>query len=230
MAMGGKSPKSQQRARVFETYRGRGHRNNDLWLFYSVKTRRDWILNSHRKLIHWIRYLETDPRVTSFELVADNTISAYEPDQGDHYADVWLKDGSRERHLITARRPDRQLILDLSSVTSDEGAVYRNFDDNDLAPHAFVATRWMKAIAYATAIRDQEHAHVRTALAATFHSRGRGTLRDVLDVVEGLDPPVVIGMLVRAAILGAIELDVSARPFCMHTSWSVRAESRHVDA
>lgn len=229
MAIRGTSPKSQQRTRVFETYRGRGHRNNNLWLVYSVKTRRDWILNSDRKLIHWIRYLETDPRVTSFEFIADDTSAAYEPDCGDHYADVWLKNGNRERHLITASRPDRQLALDLPSVTPDGGAMCRNFGDDELAPHAFVATRWLKAIAYAAAIRDQEHAHVRTALAATFHSRAQGTLRDVLDVVEGLDPPVVIGMLVRTAILGAVELDLSARPLCMHTSWCVRAESRHVD-
>jgi hypothetical protein len=229
MAMRNISPKSQQRTRVFETYRGRGHRNNNLWLVYSVKTRRDWILNSDRKLIHWIRYLETDPRVTSFELITDDTSAAHEADCDDHYADVWLTNGSRERHQVTASRPGRQLVLDLPSATQD-GGVYKNFSEDELAPHAFIATRWLKAIAYAAAIREQEHAHVRTALAVTFHSRGQGTLRDVLADVEGFDPSVVMGMLVRAAILGIVELDLFDRPLCMHTSWRVRAKSHHVDA
>ncbi|MET3139971.1 hypothetical protein AAKU61_004355 [Undibacterium sp. GrIS 1.2] len=70
-----RSPKSLQRLRVFDAYRGRGHQNSNLWLVYSVKTQRDWILPSDRQLVHWIHYLETNPLVKWFDLAPEKNLS-----------------------------------------------------------------------------------------------------------------------------------------------------------
>lgn len=61
------SPKSQQRLRVMDVYRGRGHRNSNLWLGYSEKLDQDCIVTNDRELVHWIVFLEIDPTVKRFE-------------------------------------------------------------------------------------------------------------------------------------------------------------------
>jgi hypothetical protein len=62
---------SRQRARVLEAYRGRGHRNSNLWLVYSVKQDQDLLLHSDRSLVHWLTFLEGDPDVTGFAPIPD---------------------------------------------------------------------------------------------------------------------------------------------------------------
>jgi hypothetical protein len=45
---------SKQRTNVIRAYRSRGRANRNLWLVYSPKTDRGWILGSDRHLVHWI--------------------------------------------------------------------------------------------------------------------------------------------------------------------------------
>src|SRR5690606_23397495 len=66
---------SRQRARVLEAYRGRGHRNSNLWLVYSVKQDQDLLLHSDRSMVHWLTFLESDPDVTGFAPIPDELSS-----------------------------------------------------------------------------------------------------------------------------------------------------------
>ncbi len=75
MARVGKSPRSTLRRLIPDAYRARGHRVNNLWLVYSPKTDRDWLLPSDRQLVHWLVFLESNPEVLSFDLAPKPIIS-----------------------------------------------------------------------------------------------------------------------------------------------------------
>ena len=113
MANRSASLQSQQRLRVFDAYRGRGRRNNALWLVHSVKMDRDLIISSDRRFVHWLVFLEADPNVKSFESMppADRPVP-------DGSIEVNLVDGSQEKHLVFA---DNSTLDELRSLSREKG-------------------------------------------------------------------------------------------------------------
>lgn len=176
MAIGTVSPRSQQRARVFDAYRGRGRKNNNLWLVYSVKTKRDWILTSDRRLVHWLCYLESDQRVLSFDVPDHSSESA--EDNGSA-AEVTYRDGHHEHHIVRADDSSTEISGDISAAALRAHSV-RVFSDAELQPRVIVAMRWLKAIGYAAAIREYEHTPALIALLARIRSGNNGKVGDLV--------------------------------------------------
>lgn len=224
MAAKSASPSSQQRLRVFEAYRGRGKRTNDLWLVYSYKTDRDWILSSNRQLVHWLVFLESCPTVKSFDFVQNDALFLSESS-----VEVALTDGSIERHIIgTSDLNSLQGGRSTGSTHPKEQIKF--FADAELSPHVQLAMRWMKAMAFAAAIRDNEHSHVRLALVSLLQSKQKGVIGGIIDDLDGFDPALTYGMLVRLAVEGHLLLDLSRLGFCLSTPWQLPADHRHVVA
>lgn len=215
MAKGTATPRSQQRLRVFESYRGRGKRTNPLWLVYSVKTGRDWILSSDRHLVHWLVFLECEPRVKSFDLGEPPQVNI-----SDFKISVTLADGAEERHVVRSGTPSdsAQQVAELHA----DGTLCRAFSDIDLKPVVPYAMRWFKALAFAAALRDLALDPVRLALATHLHSERSGTIRHVVEAMNGFEETVVIGMLVRLAIEGHVTLDLTGAGLCYATEWHLR--------
>lgn len=92
------SPKSQQRLRVMDAYRGRGRRYSSLWLGYNEKLGQDCIVTNDRQLVHWIVFLEIDPMVKCFDLASQTT--AVEGDANVCDVEVTRIDNSREIHRV----------------------------------------------------------------------------------------------------------------------------------
>lgn len=223
MAKSSASPQSQQRLRVFDAYRGRGRRTNDLWLVYSVKTDRDWILSSNRQLVHWLVFLETAPSVKSFDF------SPTERETSDDVTvAVVLANGSKERHLVIADRAE--VLKDVNSEANDrQSEGFRIYSDIDLRPQVQLAMRWMKAIAFAAALRDKEHMPLRLALLPLLRSMECGLIGQLVEELSGFENSLVVGMLVRLAIEGHVKIDLLPFGFCSATPWAWQ-ESHHVDA
>ena len=208
------APRSQQRLRVFDAYRGRGARTNDLWLFYSVKTNRDWILSSNRQLVHWLVFLEADPSVKSFDFVPTE-------DQSLHEATVAVvrANGTRERHLVVADWIGRTERVQ-SPESEGQPEVVRVYTDIELRPQVQQAMRWLKAVAFAGALRDRESLQVRLALLPLLRGAEKGTVGWIAKELSGFDEPSIFGMLVRLAIEGHVSIDLSAYGFCAATPWA----------
>jgi hypothetical protein len=214
MGTGTASPRSQQRLRVFEAYRGRGKRTNPLWLVYSVKTGRDWILSSDRHLIHWLVHLETEPAVKSFDLGAPN-------DQGSEFEiSVTLTDGGQEMHVVRSGTPFGSTPR--TTVSETDGKLRRSFDDIDLKPVVSCAMHWFKALAFAAAVRDLSLEPVRLALVTHLHSEQAGTIHDLVAAMNEFEEPAVLGVLVRLAIEGHISLDMKEPGLSYATQWQLR--------
>lgn len=216
MAKSTASPRSQQRLRVFEAYRGRGKRTNPLWLVYSVKTGRDWILSSDRHLVHWLVFLETEPGIRSFDFGEEpqHQSTGFE-------ISVTLADGREERHVVksgTSLEDDPR-----STALQPDGKLRRSFDDNDLKPVVPYAMRWFKAIAFAAAIRDLSLAPVSLAIVHYLHSEQSGRLGSLLEALSEFEEPAVIGVLVRLAIDGHISLNLREAGISTLTQWQLRA-------
>ncbi len=217
MAIGTVSPRSQQRARVFDAYRGRGRKNNNLWLVYSVKTKRDWILTSDRRLVHWLCYLESDQSVISFDVPDHSSDRA--KDDGSA-AEVTYRDGHHEHHIVRAEDSSTEISRD---VTEDVAAPcthsVRVFSDAELQPKVVIAMRWLKAIGYAAAIRENEHTPALIALLARIRSGNNGKVGDLIGLLSDFDHSVVFGLLVRLAIEGDVILDFNDSGYCLMTRW-----------
>ncbi|HYD80316.1 MAG TPA: hypothetical protein VEC06_10945 [Paucimonas sp.] len=160
--MGAKSasPRSKQRLHIFDSYRGRGHRNNNLFLVYSIKTNRDWILPSDRQFVHWIHFLETNHQVKTFDLAPELVVSTDDKEvRGTELdAEVVLRDGTKEWHEVKSAESEietaRSQLLAQAAASSKEGVKYRVYTDRDLRPHVATSIRWLRAIAFAATLRD----------------------------------------------------------------------------
>lgn len=211
------SPKSQQRLRVLDAYRGQGHRNANLWLGYSVKTDRDWIVTNDRQYVHWIAILEADPTVKSFNLrpAVDDSASSFPERNPD--IEVHRTDGTTEVHRVVLASNSNIDLAKADGTFSDRKIIV--FQDADLKPKVRFAVRWAKVLGYAAVIRGQKHAPVHVALLAALTQRRAGRISEILDDLLGFDPPVVIGVLARLAIAGQVSLDLSSSGFCHSTTW-----------
>jgi hypothetical protein len=216
-----KGPRAIQRDNILHAYRSRGHRNNNLWLIYSYKTNRDWVLPSDRHLVHWLQFLETDKNVKSFELVPEYNVASRSGLSDDCTALIQLLDGSTLRHKLVGASPAAEKLDPLVSIQNerDTEPACLEFSDGDLRPHAKTAVRWLKALAYAAAIREQECSLSRLFLLSHIQRTGTGTVKNILDASVGHDAAALQGVLVRLAIEGVISLDLSTAGFNLMTRW-----------
>ncbi|EEF27458.1 conserved hypothetical protein, partial [Ricinus communis] len=219
---------SQQRTRVLDSYRSRGRANSNLWLVYSVKTDRDWILTSDRHFVHWIAFLETNPDVQSFEIEPNENLarSGNQIVPGRIDATARLIDGTLEQHQIGTLDPD--VISDQNPLQTGEGTCQpivrkRFFMDDDLRPRALEAMRWLKVICYGATIRGEQQIQATLAAVGRMQSIGRGTIADIIDSISEFDDQVIFGVIARAAIKGDIALDLTADGFTRASNWVWRA-------
>lgn len=218
---------SAQRARVFEAYRGRGRRTNQLWLVYSVKTNRDWILSSDRQFVHWLAFLEANPSVSAFDFpLATNKEFAKHC-----IVDVQMYDGSREQHKVYSGTLTPETYSSSGADNADtlnDSLKQKCFGDAELKPMVPFAMRWHKALSFAAILRGQEQVPSRIALVTAIKSRVSGTVKDLLADIGPFDEPVILGMLVRIAIEGVITLDLHSQGFCYSTPWQICEAFDHV--
>src|ERR1700761_2010929 len=136
---------SRQRANVLQAYRSRGRMNRNLWLVYSQKTNRDWILRSDRHLVHWVLSLETDPEVQTFQLEPSSPISSATKDvSADADAFVVRSDGTREHHKLLLGRPQEPTAGAQSHPENEDALPVRVFTEADLSSRGAEAMRWLK--------------------------------------------------------------------------------------
>lgn len=218
------SPRSQQRLRVFDAYRGRGRRTNALWLVYSVKTDQDLIFSSDRRFVHWLAFLEVDPLVKSFELTTSADASV--PDTS---IKVQLTNGGHETHLVCGGRSAGEEFSTLQGGEGQSGVV-KIFTDADLKPRVALAMRWHKALAFAAAIRNKEYAPLRLALVPLVRSIGKGTLGQILKELQGFEEAAILGMFVRLAVEGHVSIDLTGTRFNYATPWIWCEGDKHVVA
>jgi hypothetical protein len=227
MATSNPSPRSSLRNSLREIYRGRGHRNNNIWLVYSVKTDADWYIPSDRQLIHWLYFLEANSEILKFDLAPDPILShdLNEAKATELDAIAIRRDGGLEWHEVKAgkRKSDSehksQQVAQLLAAT-DAHATYRRFNDDDLKPKVRVGLRWHKAIGFAAAIRGQEHNSCRNELVLAMRDAQSGKLYQLLDRLAGHDPAIVLGVFVRLAIKeNLISMDLDKGTFGLQTNW-----------
>lgn len=221
---------------VMDAYRARGHRNNNLWLIYSPKMNADWLLPSDRQLVHWIHFLEINPEVKSFDLHPENIISHDEKEARGTQLDaiVELTNGKTEWHEVKSTEKElveaRPQLLAQSSAAAKQGVSYRVFSDNELKPHVQSACRWLKAIAFAAAIRDQHQTPTLIALISRLRDQSDGTVGELLSDLIDYDESVVMGLLVRYALQSHISLDLTKKPFGRSTRWTWNQRARYVES
>lgn len=220
MAVASQSPKSQQRQHVMSAYRGRGHRNGNLWLLYSYKTKRDWIIGSDQRLVHWVTRLETDPAVKSFDLAPDEL--PFDARATAQFSRVERRNGVIEWHTVQGNKAEG-----LEPAQAATGILV--FNHCDLKACAQAAVRWLKPISYVSTIRDQSLVQIHTALIAVVRDLQSGTLSDVLQVMSGFDPSSVIGVFVRFCISGWVSMELSSQRFNLLTTWRFVGECDNVD-
>jgi hypothetical protein len=211
-------------------YRARGHQNNALWLVYSVKMDRDFILPSDRQLIHWIHFLETDPNVESFDLTPEAIVStdAEETRGTELDATVVLRTGQKEWHEVKSAdeeiAPGKSQLQAQTAAAAGNAISYRTFSDKDIIPHVVIALRWLKAIAYATVLRDQSHHRVVFALHSAIRNTEAGDILQLVNELKEFEQPIVLGLIARLAIHNHIRLDLSKCSFGMSSAWRLPGE------
>lgn len=155
-------------------------------------------------------FLESHADVVSFEHAGDGNA------QAGHPISVRHRNGKTELHYVQST--DACLNHTAADVISNST---RAFDEKNLRSLVPVAMRWLKAIAFASALRDKKLTAVRIALAQLLANSAAGTVDDLLSEMHGFDRPVVVGLLVQFAIEGVISLDLNASGLHGETRWMI---------
>ncbi|MDK2776551.1 MAG: hypothetical protein KYX62_02715 [Pseudomonadota bacterium] len=198
------SPKAKLRSSIFASYRARKHRLSNLWLVYSPKTDSDWVISSDRQLIYWLVVLEADPSIVDF-VIADKG-SATSRSEPAHLATVQLASGVTEMHF--------------TSEPEDPGhAQYKVFSPMDLTAKARLSVRWMKAISFAAAIRQQELSVQTMGILSEVTRLGSGTIGALVSSFPNIQVDILIGLIVRISAAGTIRLDLTDNSISYSTRW-----------
>lgn len=228
MAARSSSPRSQQRYRLLDAYRGRGRRNNNLFLVYSVKTQQDLILPSDRQFVHWIHFLETEQNVKTFEIAPKKILSHDSAEargtELDAYVTNW--DGSVEWHEVKSDKESIQdanpQLLAQASLSSKHGTTYKIFSDEELEPNVESCMRWLKVITYASTLRDRPLLYETTKLLDYCESHQQGSLGELVATLktEIPDTEIIKGLVARLTITGTLSLDLSRFGFSPAVPWT----------
>lgn len=222
-AQGG-SLQSRRRTSLKNAYKARGHKNSNMWLVYSQKTDRDWVITSDLHLVHWLYFLEFNRSVKTFDLTPD-PISLPPPHATKliKYNTVTFKDGHQELHEIRVGARSQEDIDHLTQVArtnfDNQKVNYEAFCEEQLRESAQVAVRMFTALGFAAAIRGENHHPETTALAAIVHQVREGTIKELLDFLPSFLPQVILGILIRFTVSGTICLDMSTRGLGYQTRW-----------
>lgn len=205
---------SRQRAQVLQTYRSRGRRNSNLWLAYSVKLDQDLLLYSDRSLVHWLTFLETDRNVSGFGPLPTEVLAQLGV---EHSAATLVehKDHKLEIHLLT---DGTRTVSNIDTAAGN--AHVRLVALDELQGRARLALRWMKAIGFASMYRSRDLSPVLNQLIVQMMQRDQGSVDDLAADCFGLDRPALYAALVKAAITGCVEIDLTAHSLCGSTHWS----------
>lgn len=220
------SLKSSLRKSIIQAHRARRASANNLWLVHSVKTNKDWILPSDRQLVHWLYYLETNPDVVTFDLAPEPILSRDDCEirATELDATVVFRDGRIEWHEVKADKSidDPDVISQMQAqinAASMSRVIYRRFNDIELKPKVKLAMRWLKAISFASAIRDQECLASQTSLALALREVKSGNVQLLLNILSGHEVNLVLGLLVRLSIQGVVNLNLTNNTFGLQTRW-----------
>lgn len=209
--------KPRVRQSLLKKYRSRGHRNSNLWLVFSVKTARDWIIDSDVRLIYWLLYLESHPDVKSFDLEPEIAHSSRGTPRARIDAEVVYQDGHVEWHRISDTEASDQLADDLAHQFNRP---LRILSRNEFGHRNQEAMHWLTALAYAAVLRHEAHQPTVNALASLLHQNPTGgTVKDILETLAHHDQAVLLGTIIRLAIAGTIFLDMKQKPFGYLTEW-----------
>jgi len=212
-----KTPRSAQRARVLDAYRGRGRQNSNLWLGYSVKQDQDLIFHSDRSFVHWLAFLESDPSVAGFYPISNELSAVLEVGPECAMVVDRLKQ-QLEVHVVAAA------AREMTTVQTDSGlAAVRMISLDELRARSRLAVHWLKAVNYAGMLRYMNIATLMNQLAFTLAHRPSGTLEDLVEDLAGHDRASVFGAVVKAAIHGRLDLDLSSQGLCGASRWTSRA-------
>ncbi|HEY0561925.1 MAG TPA: hypothetical protein VGD04_01240 [Methylophilus sp.] len=225
MASPGVTPQSNQRSNIKKAYAARGRGLGNLWLVYSVKTKSSWILPSDRQLIHWL-CLESNPEVESFDLAPKQIIShdGTETRATELDAIVIFKNRQVQWHEVKAgtnkKEPSNQSQFNAqAAAASKEHVEYKIINDTYLKPKVRVALRWLKALGYADIIKDHQHTSCHRALENIVKTQLNGNIQQLVLALEDFDSSIVLGVLVRLAIAGIVELNLEKSSFGLQTRW-----------
>ena len=202
---------------MLDAYRGRGRRNSNLWLVYSVKQDQDILLHSDRSLVHWLTFLETDPSVVGFRPLTEEMSAELKVGPT---AEMLLKRKNHqlEVHIVAATDPA------VSCVKTGVGmAAGRIVTIDEIQARSRLALRWLKAISYAGLFRYQDMTPVMNQLAAALMRRWSGTIDDLASDLSGHDRAAVYGAAVKTVIHGYVELDLTSHGLCGASSWKWNA-------
>jgi hypothetical protein len=216
---------SQRRATLSRSDGSGASVNENLWQVYSPKSDRDWLLHSDLSLVYWLTCLETQPDVREYELRPDISVPsvAAKLTPARPEAIVLFQSGHTEWHYIRRYHYGQEEVAtiqeEIRKFASCSTLELKIFSEDQLRQSSALAVNWLSAISHAACIRGEHHHHIETALVSYIHHQGRGTVKDFLDGLADYDAAIVLGVIIRLAISGAMELDLRNRPFSYLSGW-----------
>ncbi len=225
---GTKNPtlKSRARSLLWSKYQQRGRRNANLWLYYSPKTERDWIVSSDNALRHAL-WLEASPEVLRFDLNPQEIIVnvGVEAHKAQFDAVVWYRDGNPEAREVKAvadeANPKNTRTLHQreaqQAAARQIGANRRVITSVDIQPHVMLIANWWRVVAFITATRDYPMGELQQSAALKLHAQPDATLGQLMDKVASSDRPAFLSAVFRLHQQGLYKTDLDRAPLSLST-------------
>jgi|GEM_PF-3465029 len=192
----GPAPSSKLRKAVFEACSQRAEHASNLWLIYSARIGRNWVLTGDTEYLHFL-CVEFDPEIESFDLKPQpEIVRLREEDRKTSFdAIVRFRDGHIEcrelkRESEPPPEPEEQLRAALQAEAQEiaakrHGGRYVRMVMADFEPFHLRMQNSLRMLRFLHAAKDEPLGEVRNAVALTIRRAGAPVRLDALAASVG---------------------------------------------
>ncbi|WP_139379437.1 hypothetical protein [Zoogloea sp. LCSB751] len=210
---------------VRDLYKQRAHKNENIWLIYSLKTDRDWLLTSDRELVLCLGYLESNPNIEHYEINPEISKDRSYRIPRAVTASARTYAGEVEWYFVMSDSVGDAVITETADASMEHPSRPKcNFITTaDLKSKATLAVRWLNILSFGAELRNlvgspKLAAHESATMSAVTAIR-HGTIRSLLNDLHMFDEMLILGLIVKFACKGKVVLALEKRCFGNHTEW-----------
>lgn len=230
----GARPGTRLRGLIAKAYDARGEHQNILWLHYSPKAKRDFVLSSDLEYAHFL-LAESDTRIDKVDYAPGTRVARI---AGETFgtvvdAEVQFKSGevvwrevkfSEDLAEGEANRASLQILIQ-QQAAKDAAVRHEVLTEKEIFACPQRIRNWHRVVAWLAAAREWALHDYALEVAALIRRLGRIEFREALALGDAEHSPLYGAALLQEVQRGSFHSDLDVRPFTARSTFHARERS-----